>query len=190
MIDIMCLSLTDRLRKLAHSTNRFGSGEFLFRKGDDVLSLHLIEEGEVHLVRHQVDGFALTLQRAGAGAILAEASLFSEFYHCDAVAVKSARTHLVRKLTIRDEIARDASFAEAWSAFLAREVQSTRLRAEILSLRTVAERLDAWIASTEGCLPVKGEWKTIAAEIGTSPEALYRELSKRRKERGRLQLQA
>lgn len=155
-----------------------------------MLSLHLVEEGEIHLVRHQVDGFALTLQRAGARAILAEASLFSESYHCDGVAMKAAQTLMIPKLEIRAQMARDASFAEAWSAFLAREVQSTRLRAEILSLRTVAERLDAWIASTEGCLPVKGEWKTIAAEIGTSPEALYRELSKRRKERGRLQLQA
>ena len=54
------------------------------------------------------------------------------------------------------------------------------LRADAkLSLRTVAERLDAWIAAS-GRYPAKGEWKTVAAEIGNSPEALYRELAKRR----------
>ena len=31
-------------------------------------------------------------------------------------------------------------------------------------------------------LPAKGTWKTVANEIGTSPEALYRELAKRRGE--------
>jgi hypothetical protein len=30
-------------------------------------------------------------------------------------------------------------------------------------------------------LPSKGEWKALAEDIGVSPEALYRELSKRRR---------
>jgi hypothetical protein len=30
-------------------------------------------------------------------------------------------------------------------------------------------------------LPPKGEWKSVAEQIGVSPEALYRELSRRRK---------
>jgi len=185
MIDIMFETLTDRLLELGHSAHRFGPGEFLFRGGDEVRSLHLIDEGEVHLIRHQVDGFVLILQRARAGAVIAEASLFSERYHCDAVAVKSTQTLSFPKSTIRTELSRDPGFAEAWSAFLAREVQATRLRAEVLTLRTVAERLDAWIGSNEGRLPDKGKWNTIAKEIGTSPEALYRELAKRRKARGR-----
>jgi len=29
-------------------------------------------------------------------------------------------------------------------------------------------------------LPAKGEWRSLAAAIGTSPEALYRELARRR----------
>ncbi len=53
-------------------------------------------------------------------------------------------------------------------------------RAEILSLRTVAARLDAWTAANHDRLPEKGAWKTLAAELATSPEALYRELARRR----------
>jgi hypothetical protein len=44
----------------------------------------------------------------------------------------------------------------------------------------VADRLDAWLAAGEGKLPAKGEGRGLAAEIGISPEALYRELARRR----------
>jgi CRP-like cAMP-binding protein len=71
-------------------------------------------------------------------------------------------------------------FADVWIRHLAHELQIARLHAEILSLRTVAERLDACVGWRGGVLPQKGEWRTIAHEIGVSPEALYRELAKRR----------
>ena len=73
----------------------------------------------------------------------------------------------------------DQDFAEAWAAHLAGEVRNARLRAEILTLKTVSERLDAWLADRDH-LPEKGNWKAVAQEIGTSPEALYREIARRR----------
>jgi CRP-like cAMP-binding protein len=63
---------------------------------------------------------------------------------------------------------------------LAHELQRARLHAEILSIRTVAKRLDAWLATRGGDAPHRGEWKTAANEIGVSPEALYREMARRR----------
>ena len=48
-----------------------------------------------------------------------------------------------------------------------------------MSLRTVSEWHDFWLAWNEGGMPEKGLWKNIAEEIGVSPEALYRELSAR-----------
>ena len=74
----------------------------------------------------------------------------------------------------------DPAFATAWASYLADEVRGARLRAEVLALRTVAERLDAW-AAAQGNLPPKGTWKTVAQEIGASPEALYREIARRRR---------
>lgn len=61
------------------------------------------------------------------------------------------------------------------------ELQNARLHAEILSLKTVAQRLDAWMTWKDGVFPRKGEWKTIASQLGVSPEALYREIAKRRR---------
>jgi CRP-like cAMP-binding protein len=68
-----------------------------------------------------------------------------------------------------------------FAAHLAHQVQRARARAELLSLRTVAERLDAWQALLHGHgFPARGRWNEVAQEIGVSPEALYRELARRR----------
>lgn len=68
----------------------FEGGQHLFHRGDPVTDLHVVLIGSIHLVRHQGDGSALIVQRAGAGSILAEASLYSDRYHCDAVAFGAA----------------------------------------------------------------------------------------------------
>lgn len=180
MIGIMSRSLDDLLRRLPATDRRFAAGDHLFRQGARVVALHRIVDGRAHLVRHLPNGAALVLQRAGPASILAEASMFSDRYHCDAVAVVPTCTRAIARPVLRAALARDPALAEAWSGYLAREVQATRLRAEILSLRTVAERLDAWLAASGGKLPAKGEWRSLAAEIGISPEALYRELARRR----------
>lgn len=69
--------------------------------------------------------------------------------------------------------------AEAWAAHLARSVQAARLRAEIRTLRKVSERVDAWLGEGRA-LPDKGHWQDLAAELGVTREALYRELARRR----------
>ena len=62
----------------------------------------------------------------------------------------------------------DGAFALAWSRGLAYEVQKARLQAEIVSMRPVAARLDAWL-SWHGAMPARGGWVSLAAEIGVSP---------------------
>ncbi|MGE0421530.1 MAG: Crp/Fnr family transcriptional regulator [Reyranellaceae bacterium] len=174
------MSLVEALKRLAPAERRYAAGEHLFHQGDRVAVLHLLVEGRVQLVRHQAGGSALVLQRTGPGAIVAEASMVSDRYHCDAVATTPVRSLAVRRSSVRARIASDPDFAMAVVGHLAREVQASRSRAEILSLRTVAARLDAWIAARDGHMPARGEWKTVADEIGTSPEALYREIARRR----------
>ena len=180
MIAVMFMDLFAKLRRMVGTERAFDTGASLFHQGDSVSVLHLVVHGETNLVRYQRPGTALVLQRAGPGTILAEASLFSERYHCDGIAVMATSTHAIPRAAVRARLADDPEFAEICAEHLAHALQATRLRAEILSLRTVGERLDAWLAWHDGCVPARGTWKTVASEIGTSPEALYRELAKRR----------
>ena len=176
------MSLFDRLDQLSRTERRFDAGTLIFRRGDDVSVLHLVLDGEAHLVRHRADGGRLVLQRAVPKTVLAEASVFSERYHCDCVAVVHTRTRAVASAAVRALLKEDSMFAETWAHHLSHELQTTRLRAEILTLRTVRERLDAWMAWNGDGLPRRGTWNAVASEIGTSPEALYRELARRRRE--------
>ncbi|MBI3452136.1 MAG: Crp/Fnr family transcriptional regulator, partial [Rhodospirillales bacterium] len=90
------------------------------------------------------------------------------------------RTRSVSKNAVRARLLEQPEFAAAWHDRFVHIFHDTALRAEIFSRKTVAERLDAWIAANGGKLPAKGTWKTVAAEIGTRPETLYREIAKRR----------
>lgn len=180
MILIMLRSIEPYLAGVRGRQQHFANGRFLFHRGDPVTDMHFVLSGSIHLVRHQRDGSTLILQRAEPGSILAEASLYSGTYHCDAVAFGAADTRVYPKTSLKKLLAKSPEFSDVWTKYLAQELQKSRLRSEILSLRTVARRLDAWIAWNSGKLPEKGEWKLVASQIGVSPEALYREIAKRR----------
>lgn len=180
MIFIMSSRLEQHLRNLRAQRQVFEPGQYLFHLGDPVRVMHRVLSGIVQLVRNQRDGSVLVLQSARGGSIVAEASFCSEHYHCDAVAVGETRTLAFIASEFRAHMRSTPEFAEVWAMHLAHELQTARLQAEILSLKTVAQRLDAWIAWHGGVLPRKGAWRTIANEIGTSPEALYREIARRR----------
>lgn len=181
MIDIMALDFIDWLRRLPCIERRFAAGQHVFRQGDKVGMLHLVADGTVHLLRMQANGAASILQRAVAPSILAEASVFAASYHCDALAVSAARTCAIAMPVLLANMARDIALTNAWAAYLAREIQATRARAEILALRTVAERFDMWRLGRSGRAAGHASWKNVAVEIGVSPEALYREIAKRRR---------
>ncbi|MEP6656872.1 MAG: Crp/Fnr family transcriptional regulator [Betaproteobacteria bacterium] len=176
----MSESLVDGLSKLAERTQNLAAGGILFRTGHPVRSLFLVASGALRLVRALPHGFELTLQRAGPGAILAEASLFTARYHCDASATEDSVLRVAPLPRIKAALGDDPALAAALMRHLAQEVQRARAQAETLSLKTVAERVDAWTTLNDGSLPPKGRWCQVAAEIGVTPEALYRELARRR----------
>jgi CRP-like cAMP-binding protein len=157
----------------------FAAGALLFRRDEPVHWLHVVVTGRVHLVRQTRQGSNLILQRAQAGALLAEASLFSGSYHCDGRAEEPTETLGIRVAAVRKRLLEEPEFARWWSSHLAREVQAARLRAELLTLKTVAERLDAWLDLNGGAVPPRGARRRLAAELGMSPEALYREINRR-----------
>lgn len=180
MIDIMFEEILAHLQPKTVAKRSFKKNAHLFHRGDPVLALFLVSYGCVNLIRYQEDGSPAVLQRSGDLSILAEASVFSEHYHCDAVVAAETSVLIVPIAAVRELMDNDPIFIRAWARHLAQELQSARKRAEIASLRTVRERLEAWLTWNEGQLPTKGAWRGLAQELGVSPEALYRELSARR----------
>ncbi|MDB5691342.1 MAG: cyclic nucleotide-binding protein [Alphaproteobacteria bacterium] len=179
MIAIMS-ELLACLGRLPADAFTIGSGQPLFRRGDPVRHLFTVESGLVHLVRYQEDGTATVMQRAQRGDVVAEASMFGTRYHCDAAAVSDASLRRLSMAHVRAAMDADPGFARACAEHLAHEVHRMRVRSEIMGMKRVAGRLDAWLSMRP--LPPRGEWGALAADIGVTREALYRELSRRRRQ--------
>jgi CRP/FNR family transcriptional regulator, dissimilatory nitrate respiration regulator len=175
MIGIML----SHLQVLPNITRTFRKGQYLFHQKDRVEWIFLVESGEARLVRQHRNGGVVVLQRAQTGSFLAEASLFATRYHCDAIATTSVSVRVLPRSAMKKLFETKPDFAIAWTAHISDEVRHARLRSEILSLKSVSERLYAWTVANEG-FPPKGTWKSVAQDIGTSPEALYREIRLRR----------
>ncbi|WP_299735840.1 Crp/Fnr family transcriptional regulator [uncultured Roseobacter sp.] len=155
-------------------------GETLFRRDDSVDWTFLVREGQISLRRALQDGALLTLHTANAGDLVAEASLFADQYHCDAVTDIATTVSMIPKAKLVTHLENTSSDRLSIRAFerTAREVQTLRTRIEIMRRRKVADRLDAYLELFGH--PKEGEWVRVADWIGVSPPALYRELAKRR----------
>lgn len=151
----------------------------LFRRDEGTLSMFLVRVGAVALERPLEDGTALTLHRATAGMVIAEASLFADMHHCDAVAKEQTIfAHLQREVLLK-RLADQPNAALELIKAQSRELQSQRARVEILRMHRVSERLDAWLEINDQ--PAVGQWKRDAEQIGVSTPALYRKLARRRR---------
>ena len=155
-------------------------GETLFRRDDSVDWAFLVREGRISLRRALRDGALLTLHTAKAGDLVAEASLFADRYHCDAVTDIATTVSMIPNAKLVAHLENTSSDRLSIKAFerTAKEVQILRTRIEIMRRRKVADRLDAYLELFDH--PKEGDWVRVADWIGVSPPALYRELAKRR----------
>lgn len=176
----MIAIMFSHLAPIPNSVRHLKQGQYLFQAGDRVTSVFVVLTGEVHLIRHHKSGGSAILQRAVPDSILGEASLFASSYHCDAIAQSDATIQVFSKASVLEQLRKSPTFAIALAEYLAVEVRQQRQRAEILSLKSVSDKLDAWLASN-GALPSRGTVKNVAIEIGVTPEALYREISSRKR---------
>lgn len=148
-------------------------GQLVFRQGDRSFAIFFLKTGVVQLMRHTASGDAVLVHRAVGGQIFAEASLFSDEYHCDAMVQEDAQIAVLDKAAILKSMTRDAVFSNGLTARLAAQVQSYRYRIELLAIRAASERVYASVAG--GLL--KGDIKSLASEIGLTHEATYRALA-------------
>jgi len=158
-------------------------GDRLFTQGKKPDRMFYVASGEVVLRRLGIEGENVVLQRARQGFV-AEASLQSLNYHCDAVVTVSGDLIAIPIGPLRQSLLADPAFAMRWVGMLNQELRRQRAQCERLSLRGVRDRLLHLIETEGQCgrLPLGAGLKSMASELGVSHEALYRtvaELEKR-----------
>jgi CRP-like cAMP-binding protein len=157
------------------------TGEALFRLGDKTTGLCEVIAGRVRLARVDRAGHEVILYVAGPGETLAEASLFSPAYHCDAIASTDVTVRIYPKAAMLVAFDKDPKAAQAFTATLARQVMNLRTRIEQRNIRTARERVRHFLKVNAGVdartVDLPGTLKDIAAELGLTHEAFYRTLA-------------
>lgn len=154
-------------------------GSILFAPGDATQGFYAVLNGAVRVYRVSPKGKEITLEIAGAVSTFAEASLFSDIYHCYAEALRDSTVYLIRKNAFLDMIRRDLEFAAGWIHILSFEVIHLRERIEELSLKSPRARIASYVVLLSDMqnaptvtLPVHR--KSIATLLGMTHETFYR----------------
>lgn len=152
----------------------------LFRQGDEATAIYLVDSGRLRLERRTSDGRLVVIHTARPGEFFAEASLFSEVYHCDAVAAEACRVRRYPKAAVLATLRADPASAVSFLAVVARQLQELRQRLELRNVRAAQDRVRLFLAlhaDPGGTVTLPGPLQDIAADIGLTREALYRTLA-------------
>jgi CRP/FNR family transcriptional regulator, dissimilatory nitrate respiration regulator len=155
---------------------RRAAGTVLFRSGQRPAWMYYVGTGEALMQRITPAGAPVVLQRASRGFI-AEASLASERYHCEGVCRTDCELLAFPLTALRAAIDSDAGTRWAWIGLLSAQARQQRARIERQSLKTIRQRLEHLIlaeGSGRAGYRVPGTKIQLAAELGVTPEALYR----------------
>lgn len=166
-----------RLRTATRELQR-PAGAVLFRAGERPNWMYFVKSGQAQMLRTTASGATVLLQRA-SGGFLAEASLTSGRYHCDAVCRSDCSLLAFPLRTLRECIDGDDGTRWAWIGLLSSQSRQQRARIERMALKTVRERLQHLILAegTEDGYELPGTRMDLAAELGVTPEAVYRTLA-------------
>lgn len=151
----------------------YAKNDCVFRKDDRSRGIFFVLSGSIELRRYTSAGTVVVLHTANAGETFAEASLFSDRYHCDAYVAMPSELIELSQEAIHALFNSDPTFAKNLTRQFSLQIQHYRRKVELLSIGNATERVLYAIA--EGLL--KSQIKVFAAEIGLSHEVVYRSLA-------------
>lgn len=157
---------SDRLKKFTAP-----KGSVLFREGDPTEGLFLSLSATIKMARSGPDGEPVTIHTVQARQSFAEASVFADKYHCDAVVLFEGEVIRIPKPIVLAGLA-DPEFSTAYNRIMSRQVQAYRQIVEIMSIRSAVERVYAAVVA--GLLDTSV--MTLSQRIALTHEATYRAL--------------
>lgn len=156
-------------------------GDSLFHQNDKVENIYLITLGKIKLVRNTQDGTPVVLHVGQEGETIAEASLFSDYYHCSAIAETDSAVIQMKKMEIVKYLQEKPEEMTHLVAIFARQVRDLRAINEIKNIRSAGDRILAFVRCNmdeNNKMTLDASLKDIAYKIGLAHETFYRELKK------------
>jgi CRP-like cAMP-binding protein len=161
-------------------------GEFLFQRGDIAINFYTVLDGCVRMVRYSQNGDAIVMHTARSGDSLAEASLFTDRYHCDAEAMLPSTVACFAKNKIMAILRDSPEKSMACIALFSRQVVGLRALLEVRSIRSARDRVLHYLLlrTNPNTMEVSmaGSVKAMAHDLAMAHETLYRTLAALEKE--------
>jgi CRP-like cAMP-binding protein len=161
-------------------------GEVLYRQGDPARYIYALEMGRIKLVHYTADGKTVTFQVIEAGESLGEPALFSEVYHCDAIAEVRSRVIAYPKPLLLNALDDHPHLAHDMIKQLIVKMKGLKLRLELREIRSAHDRVLQYLRymaqPDQTTINFDRPLKSVAADIGLTPEAFYRTLARLEKE--------
>lgn len=154
--------------------------EYLFHQGDEVKYLYLINDGRIRMLRLTLDGKESVMYEGSSGDTFAEASLFAEHYHCDAIAVQKSTIDVFKKSTLQDNLKNNPQLSTTYMSLFARQVQQLRTHLELRNIKSAHERIyQYFVLNTDstGKVVLTSSLKDLAHQLGLAHETFYRALN-------------
>jgi len=189
----MTVSFFEKLKyKIKTRISSLQSGDTLFEQNNTVSRVYFIKSGRIKLTRHTVDGSPIVLHVGYMGEFIAEASLFSERYHCSAIADQTSEIESISKKDFLNFIERNPQEMKLLLSIFANQVRDLRTLSEIKNIKSANERILTFLRSKATSVssenkdqneiyrkfPINTSLKDIAYKIGLTHETFYRELKK------------
>ena len=152
----------------------------LFHQGDDPPGLPFLTDGRINLLRNTETGRSVRIHVARAGETFAEASIFAEQCHCDAVAAEPSELQLLPKRLVLGAFATQPDLGRVFSSHLAQSLMTARRLLELRAITPLTERALARLsdlADATGALPRETSLISVAADLDVTPPALYRAIA-------------
>ncbi|MCK5813171.1 MAG: Crp/Fnr family transcriptional regulator [Cocleimonas sp.] len=154
-------------------------GDRLFNQGDNVTQIYFIQTGKIKLIRNSSDGSLIVLHIGQQGESIAEASLFSNQYHCSAIVDSASEIFLINKQALILFLEENPKLMIELLTIFSCQIRGLRTLNEIKNIRSAKERVLIFIKMNvnenkefKPDLPLKD----IAHKIGLAHETFYRTL--------------
>ena len=153
--------------------------DILFLQNDKVLNMYFIKAGRLKLQRETLEGFQVIQHIAFKGEVIAEASLYSQRYHCSAIADTKSEISYLRKIDLLNYFEKNPGAMSQLLMLYAHQIKSLRAINEIKNIRSAKERTLAFLRNemdAESEVKLSISLKDVAYRIGLTHETFYRTL--------------
>jgi len=154
--------------------------EALFLQGEPTTAVFLILRGRLRMVRNLASGDRITIHTGRTGELFAEGSLFSDVYHCDAVAAEPTRVRACGNAEMLAAIGDSPSTMLALLKQVTHSLHHARAMLELRNIRSADDRVLQHLhlsASKDDAVVFDRPLLEVAEDLGLTHEAYYRSLA-------------